>query len=105
MNNKVNRQQTTDNGHWLKSLVFGLLSLAMITSANAQQLQSYTDKNYNEKVQTVLFHPTLDSLAKPIIYLNDMMGMLHLHMDLSFICIIPLYIVTTIGRSSRTFSR
>ena len=81
MNNKVNRQQTTDNGHWLKSLVFSLLSLVMITTANAQQLQSYTDKNYNEKVQTVLFHPTLDSLAKPIIYLNDMMGMLHLQFD------------------------
>ena len=81
MNNKVNRQRTADNRYWLKSLVFILLSLAMITSANAQQLQSYSDKNYNEKVQTVLLHPTLDSLAKPVIHLNDMMGQLHLQFD------------------------
>ncbi|MBO5849459.1 MAG: DUF5103 domain-containing protein [Bacteroidales bacterium] len=81
MNNKVNRQRTADNRYWQKSLVFILLSLAMITSANAQQLQSYSDKNYNEKVQTVLLHPTLDSLAKPVIHLNDMMGQLHLQFD------------------------
>ena len=81
MNNKVNKQQKKNNIYWLKSLVFSLLSLLMISSANAQQLQSYSDKNYNEKVQTVLFHPTLDSLAKPVIHLNDMMGQLHLQFD------------------------
>ena len=81
MNNKVNRQRSTDNRYWLKSLVFSLLSLAMITSANAQQLQSYTDTNYNDEVQTVLLHPVGDSLAKPVISLNDMMGKLHLQFD------------------------
>ena len=81
MKNKVNRQQTTDNRYWLKSLVFSLLSLAIISSANAQQLQSYSDLNYNDKAQTVLLHPVGDSLAKPVIHLNDMMGKLHLQFD------------------------
>ena len=65
----------------LKTFVFCLLSLVFCHSSNAQQLQSFVDKNYSDNVQTVLFHPTLDSLAKPIIYLNDMMGMLHLQFD------------------------
>ena len=81
MNNKVNRQQTTDNRYWLKSLVFSLLSLVLIIPANAQQLQSYSDLNYNDKAQTVLLHPVGDSLAKPVISLNDMMGKLHLQFD------------------------
>ena len=65
----------------LKTFVFCLLSLVFCHSSNAQQLQSFVDKNYNENVQTVLLHPTLDSLAKPVIYLDDMMGMLHLQFD------------------------
>ncbi len=81
MKNKVNRQQSTDNRYWLKSLVFSLLSLAIIYSANAQQLQSFTDTNYNDDVQTVLLHPTEEPLAKPIINLNNMMGQLHLQFD------------------------
>ena len=48
---------------------------------NAQQLKSYSDLNYNDNVQTVLLHPVADSLAKPIIPLNDMMGKLHLQFD------------------------
>ena len=79
MNSKVNRQQSTDNR--LRTLVFSLLSLVLIIPANAQQLQSYTDTNYNDKAQTVLLHPVGDSLAKPIIHLNDMMGKLHLQFD------------------------
>ena len=79
MKNKVNRQQTTDNR--LRTLVFSLLSLVLIISANAQQLQSYSDLNYNDNAQTVLLHPVGDSLAKPIIPLNDMMGKLHLQFD------------------------
>ena len=79
MNSKVNRQQSTDNR--LRTLVFSLLSLVLIIPANAQQLQSYSDLNYNDKAQTVLLHPVGDSLAKPIIPLNDMMGKLHLQFD------------------------
>ena len=79
MKNKVNGQRTTDNR--LRILVFSLLSLVMISSANSQQLQSYTDTNYNDKAQTVLLHPVGDSLAKPIIPLHDMMGKLHLQFD------------------------
>ena len=79
MNSKVNRQQSTDNR--LRTLVFSLLSLVLIIPANAQQLQSYSDLNYNDKAQTVLLHPVGDSLAKPIIPLNDMMGKLHLRFD------------------------
>ena len=75
----VNSQQSTVNR--LRTLVFSLLSLAMISSAKAQQLQSYTDTNYNDNVQTVLLHPVGDSLAKPVIHLNDMMGKLHLQFD------------------------
>ena len=81
MKNKVNRQQTTDNRYWLKSLVFSLLSLVLIIPANSQQLQSFTDTNYNDNAQTVLLHPVGDSLAKPVIHLNDMMGKLHLQFD------------------------
>ena len=75
----VNSQQSTVSR--LRTLVFSLLSLVMISSANAQQLQSYTDTNYNDNVQTVLLHPVGDSLAKPVIHLNDMMGKLHLQFD------------------------
>ena len=81
MKNKVNRQQTTDNRYWLKSLVISLLSLVLIIPANSQQLQSFTDTNYNDNAQTVLLHPVGDSLAKPVIHLNDMMGKLHLQFD------------------------
>ncbi|MBR5214916.1 MAG: DUF5103 domain-containing protein [Bacteroidales bacterium] len=79
MKNKVNRQQTTDNR--LRTLVFSLLSLVLIIPANSQQLQSFTDTNYNDNTQTVLLHPVGDSLAKPVIHLNDMMGKLHLQFD------------------------
>ena len=79
MKNKVNRQQTTDNR--LRTLVFSLLSLVLIIPANSQQLQSFTDTNYNDNAQTVLLHPVGDSLAKPVIHLNDMMGKLHLQFD------------------------
>ena len=65
----------------LKTFVISLLSLVFINTANSQQLQSYTDINYNDKVQTVLLHPVGDSLAKPIIPLHDMMGKLHLQFD------------------------
>ena len=65
----------------LKTFVISLLSLVFINTANSQQLQSYTDTNYNDKVQTVLLHPVGDSLAKPIIPLHDMMGKLHLQFD------------------------
>lgn len=64
-----------------KTFVFILLSFVFLLTSNAQQLQSYTDTNYNDKVQTVLLHPVGDSLAKPIIHLNDMMGKLHLQFD------------------------
>lgn len=64
------------------SQLIALISLLTISiSLNAQQLQSFSDKNYNDRVQTVLLHPTTDSLAKPIIHLNDMMGKLHLQFD------------------------
>ena len=64
------------------SQLVALISFLVISiSLNAQQLQSYSDKNYNDKVQTVLLHPVTDSLAKPIIHLNDMMGKLHLQFD------------------------
>ena len=65
-----------------KSLIIVMLLLISCNLLNAQQLQSYSDKNYNDKVQTVLLHPTSDSLAKPIIPLNDMMGKLHLQFDI-----------------------
>lgn len=62
--------------------LIALISFFTITiSLNAQQLQSFSDKNYNDKVQTVLLHPVTDSLAKPIINLGDMMGKLHLQFD------------------------
>lgn len=62
--------------------IIALLSFLVISiSLNAQQLQSYSDKNYNDNVQTVLLHPVGDSLAKPIIPLDNMMGKLHLQFD------------------------
>ena len=64
------------------SQVLAILSLLFLaTSLKAQQLQSYDDKNYNDIVHTVLLHPADDSLAKPIINLNNMMGRLHLQFD------------------------
>lgn len=64
------------------SQLIALISfLAISISLNAQQLQTFSDKNYNDKVQTVLLHPVTDSLAKPIINLGDMMGKLHLQFD------------------------
>ena len=81
----MNSYNKADNRHLiikdLKCFIFGLLTLAIITPSKAQQLQSYDDKNYNDKVQTVLLHLTADSLAKPIIPLHDMMGKLHLQFD------------------------
>ena len=78
------RQKTKDKrrnarGLWLIAIIF---LLTMATSVKAQTLQSYDNKNYNDNVQTVLLHPTADSLAKPIIHLNDMMGKLHLQFDI-----------------------
>ena len=55
---------------WLVAMILIFIS----TTINAQQLESYSDKNYNDKVQTVLLHPVKDTLAKPVIPLNDMMG-------------------------------
>ena len=88
MNNTDNRQQTTDNRLWVNkkfithgSLLIAMILIIMSTSLNAQQLKSYSNKNYNDNVQTVLLHPTADSLAKPIIHLNNMMGKLHLQFD------------------------
>lgn len=85
---KDNRPQTTDerlcecNMFKNRNLKFVALILLLLSfSLNAQQLQSYSDINYNDKVQTVLLHPVKDSLAKPIIPLNDMMGKLHLQFD------------------------
>lgn len=89
--NKDNGQQTTDNGKQSSKfrvqrpegskLITLILFLFLGIAANSQQLQSYSDLNYNDKVQTVLLHPTGDSLAKPVIHLNDMMGRLHLSFD------------------------
>ena len=70
-----------DMSYKAKSLIIIMLLLISSNFLNAQQLQSYSDKNYNDKVQTVLLHPTGDSLAKPIIPLNDMMEKLHLQFD------------------------
>ena len=64
------------------SLLIALLMIITNSSLNAQILETYSNKNYNDKVQTVLLHPTADSLAKPIIHLNDMMGRLHLQIFL-----------------------
>lgn len=61
--------------------IITLIILLMTLSSQAQQLQSYSDMNYKNDVKTVLLHPTKDSLAKPIIPLNDMMGKLHLQFD------------------------
>ncbi|MBR5603562.1 MAG: DUF5103 domain-containing protein [Bacteroidales bacterium] len=72
MKNKVNV---------FKTLVISLLSLVFINASKAQDIQSFTDKNYKDKVQTVMLHPTIDSLAKPVIHLGDMMGGLHLQFD------------------------
>lgn len=65
----------------MKTLIT-LIFLSIGIVANTQVVQSFTNKNYNDKVQTVLLHPTIDSLAKPVIYLNDMMGKLHLQFDI-----------------------
>ena len=72
MKNKVNV---------FKTFVISLLSLVFINASKAQDIQSFTDKNYKDKVQTVMLHPTIDSLAKPVIHLGDMMGGLHLQFD------------------------
>ena len=63
---------------WLVAMILIFIS----TTINAQQLESYSDKNYNDKVQTVLLHPVKDTLAKPVIPLNDMMGKLRLQFDI-----------------------
>ena len=80
MNNKVNghsRMLRAQSSRLIAIILFLMIGIV----ANAQQLQSYTDTNYNDEVQTVLLHPVGDSLAKPIIHLNDMMGKLHLQFD------------------------
>lgn len=61
--------------------LMSILFIISRSSLNAQQLQSFDNINYNDKVQTVLLHPITDSLAKPIIHINDMMGKLHLQFD------------------------
>ena len=78
MNTKVNGLKLTAHGSRLMAIIFFLM-IGIV--ANSQQLQSYTDTNYNDKAQTVLLHPVGDSLAKPVITLNDMMGKLHLQFD------------------------
>ena len=80
--NKTTRRQDDKirlmaHSSWLIVILF----LITGTALNAQQLKSYSDLNYNDNVQTVLLHPTGDSLAKPVISLNDMMGKLHLQFD------------------------
>lgn len=75
---RVNKTKLMAQSSWLIAII---LFLATGLSLNAQQLKSYSDINYNDKVQTVLLHPAADSLAKPIIPLNDMMGKLHLQFD------------------------
>ena len=77
---KVN-ESTRQRDNKMMRLVIIMLLLISSNLLHAQQLQSYSDKNYNDKVQTVLLHPTGDSLAKPIIPLDDMMGKLHLQFD------------------------
>ena len=84
------------------SQVLAILSLLFLaTSLKAQQLQSYDDKNYNDIVHTVLLHPADDSLAKPIINLNNSTCF----PMMLLICIIPLSIVITIGLNSRISNR
>lgn len=75
---RVNKTKLMAQSSWLIAII---LFIATGLSLNAQQLKSYSDLNYNDKVQTVLLHPAADSLAKPIIPLNDMMGKLHLQFD------------------------
>lgn len=75
---KTKDKRRNTRGLWLIAIIF-LLTIA--TSVKAQTLQSYDNKNYNDNVQTVLLHPTADSLAKPIIHLDNMMGKLHLQFD------------------------
>lgn len=62
-------------------ILITLIILLMTMSSQAQLLQSYSNTNYKDEVKTVLLHPAKDSLAKPIIPLNDMMGKLHLQFD------------------------
>lgn len=62
-------------------LIALILFFTVSISLNSQQLQSYSDRNYNDKVQTVLLHPVDVPLAKPIIPIGDMMGKLHLQFD------------------------
>ena len=75
---RVNKTKLMAQSSWLIAII---LFIATGLSLNAQQLKSYSDINYNDNVQTVLLHPVADSLAKPIIPLNDMMGKLHLQFD------------------------
>ena len=80
---KVTRSQGRKAGvYFIAHCSLLIVIMIFITNTlNAQQVQSFNNKNYNDKVQTVLLHPTADSLAKPIIHLNDKMGKLHLQFD------------------------
>lgn len=64
----------------MKKIITVILIFIGINSF-AQNLSSYSDFNYKEEVGTVLLHPVGDSLAKPVIPIDDMMGRLHLQFD------------------------
>lgn len=62
-----------------KLLIIIILLFRMTISA--QNLTSYSDINYKDEVRTVLLHPTGFELDKPVIFLDNMRGQLHLQFD------------------------
>ncbi|MBR6437906.1 MAG: DUF5103 domain-containing protein [Bacteroidales bacterium] len=62
-----------------KLLIIILLALGI--NIKAQNLTSYSDKNYKEEVRTVLLHPKGADLEKPVIYMYNMKEKLHLQFD------------------------
>lgn len=62
-----------------KLLIIIILLFRMTISA--QNLTSYSDINYRDEVRTVLLHPTGFELDKPVIFLDNMRGQLHLQFD------------------------
>ena len=58
-----------------------IILLAFVIDVSAQNLTSYSDKNYKEEVRTVLLHPKGADLEKPVIYMYNMKEKLHLQFD------------------------
>lgn len=61
--------------------ILTVILICISINSFAQNLSSYSDFNYKDEVGAVLLHPVGDSLAKPVIPIDDMMGKLHLQFD------------------------